>query len=132
MGPISCAVAAFRRHHKIVCADVAAVVLLGVTGVLVLVCRDVAPGGPLSALAGLVSQACAAGAAILLLAGLWRRPGSGPTLLGPISAADETPEQVTERRVAGALLWKLVVLRTAAGVVVMQATLLMTAVLLPW
>jgi hypothetical protein len=130
-GPISIAVAVLWRRHRVLCADAVAVVLFGVTGALHLASRGAAPGGPLSALAGLVSQACAAGAAILLVAGLWRRPGSGPALLGPIPGGDETPEQVTERRVAHVLVWKLVIIRVVAGIVILQAMLWGLSVLLP-
>lgn len=110
---------------------VSAILLIG-TGALFLASRQTEAGGYLSAATGLISQSCAVGAAVLLVAGLWRRPDSGPSLLSPILDERETPERLVAQRAMQALDWKLAVLRTAIGIIILQATLAGISAVLPW
>ncbi|MEV0196558.1 hypothetical protein [Nonomuraea sp. NPDC050691] len=121
-----------RHRRTILWADAATVALLATTGALLLVTRQTIPGGLLSLLAGLFSQACAVGAAVVLVAGLWRRPGPGSSLLSPVPADREPREQWAAQRVLRALLWKLMALRTAVSIMVLQAALLGVSAVLPW
>jgi len=108
------------------------VVLLIGTGALFLVSRQTATGGLLSTATSLIAQACAVGAAVLLIAGLLRRPGTGISLLSPILDERETPERLIAQRVMQALDWKLAVLRTVIGVIALQAALTGISAVLPW
>lgn len=124
--------AAARNRRRILWADMITAILLIGTGALYLVSRQTAAGGYLSTATSLIAQACAVGAAVLLIAGLLRRPGTGPSLLSPILDERETPERLIAQRLIQALDWKLAVLRTATGIIVMQAALTGISAVLPW
>ncbi|MFD1540952.1 hypothetical protein [Nonomuraea guangzhouensis] len=119
-------------ERRILWADMLTAILLIGTGALFLASRQAAAGGILSAATNLISQACAVGAAALLFAGLLRRPRTGPSLLSPILDERETPERLMAQRVMQALDWKLAVLRTATGIIVLQAALTGISAVLPW
>ncbi|NUW45887.1 hypothetical protein [Nonomuraea rhodomycinica] len=120
-----------RHRRTISWADTAGVFLLAGTGMLLLVSRETVVDGPLSVLAGLFSQACGVGAAVVLVVGLWRRPGAKPSLLSVRAVDRESVGQWAAQRVLLALLWKLTALRIAVSVIVLQAVLLgVSAVLL--
>ncbi|MBN6057256.1 hypothetical protein JYK22_35360, partial [Nonomuraea sp. RK-328] len=121
-----------RHRRAIAWADIVTVILLAGTGALLLASRETVPSGRLSVLAGVFSQACAAGAAVVLVAGLWRRPGSASSLLGPIPVGRESAEQWAAQRVLRALFWKLTALRIAVTIIVLQAALLGISAVLPW
>lgn len=87
--------------------------------------------GLLSTVMNIVAQACAAGAVLLLVAALWRRPGSGVFLLGPVLSEREDPERVRAQRVMRALYWKLIILRSVVGIIVLQAALTAISAILP-
>jgi hypothetical protein len=120
------------RHRRwILLADIASAILLVATGTLCLVGGHTMTGGYLSAGANLVSRSCAAGAAVLLIGGLWLRPAASRSLLSPILDESQAPEQLRAQRVMRALGWKLMVIRSAGGVIVLQATLLGVSAFLP-
>ncbi|NUW37625.1 hypothetical protein HTZ77_40415 [Nonomuraea sp. SMC257] len=121
-----------RHRRTILWADTVALFLLAGTGALLLLSRETMTGGILSALAGLFSQACAAGAAVVLVAGLWRRPGAQPSGFRLAPADRESLGQWAARRVLLALFWKLMALRTAVSIILLQAALLGVSVLVPW
>ncbi|MEU7855442.1 hypothetical protein [Nonomuraea sp. NPDC049141] len=123
--------AAARNRRRILWADSVSAILLIGTGVLFLASRHTAAGGYLSTATGLISQACAVGAAVLLIAGLWRRPDARLSLLSPILDERENPERLVAQRVMQALDWKLAVLRTAMGIIILQATLMGLSIVLP-
>ncbi|MBT2231965.1 hypothetical protein [Nonomuraea sp. NEAU-A123] len=122
---------AARNRRWILWADLVSAILLIGTGALFLASRQTATGSLLSTLTSLVSQACAVGAAVLLVAGLWRRPSTGASFLSPILDERETPERLAAQRLTQALDWKLVVLRTAIGIIILQATLMGISAVLP-
>ncbi|MFG3440964.1 hypothetical protein ACGF0J_27250 [Nonomuraea sp. NPDC047897] len=113
-----------RNRRRVLYADIVAVFLLVATGALFFASRELATSGRLSTLMNMVSQACAGGAALLLLAGLSRRSGSGSSLLRPVISAQETSERLTAQRVGETLYWKLLLLRPAVGIIVLQAALM--------
>ncbi|MEV4078206.1 hypothetical protein ACGFJC_31305 [Nonomuraea fuscirosea] len=120
-----------RSRRRILYADTAACVLLAATAALLVIARGMATHGLLSTVMNIVAQACAAGAVLLLVAALWRRPGSGPFLLGPVLSEREDPERVRAQRVMRALYWKLIILRSVVGIIVLQAALTAISAILP-
>jgi hypothetical protein len=120
------------RHRRwILLADVASAILLVATGILCLVSRHTVTGGYLSAGANLLSRACTAGAAVLLIGGLWLRPATSRSLLSPILDESQAPEHMRAERVMRALGWKLMVIRSAGGVIILQGILLGISAFLP-
>ncbi|GAA3184621.1 hypothetical protein [Nonomuraea roseoviolacea] len=121
-----------RHRRTILWADTASLFLLAATGMLLLVSRRTMTDGLLPALAALFAQACAVGAAVVLVAGLLRRPGA-PLSMGGLSLIDrESLGQWAAGRVLLAVLWKLMALRVAVSVIVLQAALLGVSTALSW
>lgn len=114
---------AARSRRGVLYADAVAVVLLAGTGALLVAARGVATHGLLSTVVNAVAQACAAGAVLLLVVALWRRPGSGASLRGPVGGEREDADRLRAQRVAGALHWKLILLRSVVGIIIVQAAL---------
>ncbi|MEV6158434.1 hypothetical protein AB0L53_49700 [Nonomuraea sp. NPDC052129] len=121
--PPSSDIARIRRH--IFYADAVSVLVLLGTGCFFSLSSQTAFAGYLSAGAGVVSRACAPVAIIVLLLGLWHQPRTGKSLLDLSSPSEQRAASKSARidRVAQALYWKLIVLRVATRIVIVQAAL---------
>ncbi|MEU7742279.1 hypothetical protein [Nonomuraea sp. NPDC049158] len=112
---------------------VSALVLLG-TGAVFQLSRQTAFAGYLSAGTGVVSQACAPVAAIILLSGLWYRPSTGKSLLDLSSPSEQRAAAKSAQmdRAVRALYRKLIVLRVAIDIVIVQAALYGVSAVVPY
>ncbi|SEG88597.1 hypothetical protein SAMN05444920_106272 [Nonomuraea solani] len=114
------------NRRKILYADIVAALLLAGTGALFLAAREVPAIGRIATVLNLMAQACAVGAAFLLLAALWRRPGSGTFLLNPVANEHDISQGAIR-----ALHWKLLLLRPVVSIVILQAALTALSAVLP-
>ncbi|MCA2224865.1 hypothetical protein [Nonomuraea aurantiaca] len=123
-----------RIRRTIFYADtVSALVILG-TGAVFRLSNQTAFSGFLSAGTGLVSQACAPVAAIICLLGIWRRPSTGKSLLDLSSPSEQRAASKSAQldRAVQALYWKLIVLRIATRIVIVQAALYGVSAVVPY
>ncbi|MEV1248119.1 hypothetical protein ACIBO2_54815 [Nonomuraea sp. NPDC050022] len=130
--PPSSDIARIRRH--IFYADAVSVLMLLGTGCFLTLSSQTVFEGYLSAGTGVVSQACAPVAAIILLLGLWYRPGTGKPLLDLSSPSEQRAASKSAQidRAALALYRKLIVLRVATGIVIVQAALYGVSAVTPY
>ena len=130
--PPSSDIARIRRN--IFYADTVSVLVLLGTGFFFSLSSQTAFEGYLSAATGVVSQACAPVAAIILLLGLWYRPSTGKSLLDLSSPSEQRVASKSAQvdRVALALYRKLIVLRVATGIVIVQAALYGVSAVTPY
>ncbi|WP_283133381.1 hypothetical protein [Rhizohabitans arisaemae] len=113
-----------RNRRKIFYVDIAIVASLVGVGTLFTIARQIATFGSLSAITNLISQACAVGAAALLVAGLWRRPYPRPSRASHSTSDHDNSPQFLAENAERTLLWKLMALRTAIGITMLQGFLI--------
>ncbi|WP_433513170.1 hypothetical protein ACQP2T_57685 [Nonomuraea sp. CA-143628] len=130
--PPSSDIARIRRN--IFYADAVSVLVLLGTGCFFSLSSQTAFAGYLSAGTGVVSQACAPVAVIILVLGLWYRPGTGKSLLDLASPGEQraASKSAETDRVTQALYRKLIVLRVATGIVIVQAALYGVSAVTPY
>ncbi|MEV0349586.1 hypothetical protein AB0H88_27760 [Nonomuraea sp. NPDC050680] len=123
-----------RIRRNIFYADTVSVLVLLGTGCFFSLSSHTAFAGFLSAGTGVVSQACAPMAAIILLLGLWYRPSTGKSLLNLASPSEQRTASKSAQldRMAHALYRKLIVLRVATGIVIVQAALYGVSAVAPY
>ncbi len=120
-----------RNRRIILYTDIVSGILLVGTGALLFIARHVVTLGRLSTTMNIVAQACALGAAFLLVAALWKRPHPRAFLLKPIPSERESPEQLRAEGVERTLYWKLALLRPAIAILILETALTFISAVLP-